>query len=807
ATEVPGAVIRYTLDRTVPTFPSSPVYTGPITVSATTMVRASLFVPGYSASAAVSETYFALDPALASFDSNLPLVVVDTFGEILVNTSLEHPFVSSASMTIEPGVDGRAALTDAAAYSGQTGVKCRGWSATIEKRNYPKFNYALETRNEAGGDLAVSLLGLPEESDWVLLGPFSDKTLMRDYLSYKWSSDMGQYAPRTEYFELYVNMDDGTIGVDDYVGVYLLVEKIKVGENRVDIAELDPTDNALPDVSGGYIFAQDRTEYESTFNTPMSGTWVHVSPGKDEITPEQIAYLTSYVTTVENVLASSTFADPVNGYAQYIDVDSFVDSFISIELARNTDGYGLSTYYYKDRDGKLVAGPVWDYNLTMGNAWYGRTWDPTGWKYSQTSQDDYYFYYRMLQDPNFVQAIVDRWTELRRGIFSDERVMQDIDDTAAYLDEAQQRNYEHYDTVPLAYNPAGDTGLYNVLETCIWPNFFVAGTYEGEVDVLRLWLQDRLAWMDAQFLAAPELSQDGGTIDIGAPVTASAAIGTVYYTTDGSDPRLPGGGLSPTAVAMGAQTSENVLIPTGANWQYLDSGKNLGTAWRAAAYDPPDPNPQAPSYFHPVFTPQELWKYGQAQLGYGDGDEATVVSYGPNPNSKYITTYFRHGFGLVKKSAITSLRLRLLCDDGAVVYLNGYEVARYNMPTGTISYTTPASSAIDGDAESQYHELAINVPVVLSRLVDGTNLIAVEVHQRSGTSSDISFDLELIGTGTNIGSSGQVSFLQNTLLTARAYDGTRWSGLTEAAFVVASPLAITEIMYNPPAPTAAEIAA
>ena len=130
-----------------------------------------------------------------------------------------------------------------------------------------------------------------------------------------------------------------------------------MGENRVDIAELDPTDNTLPDVSGGYIFAQDRTEYESTFNTPMSGTWVHVYPGKDEITPQQIAYLTSYVTTVENVLASANFADPVNGYAQYIDVDSFVDSFISIELARNTDGYGLSTYYYKDRDGKLVAGP------------------------------------------------------------------------------------------------------------------------------------------------------------------------------------------------------------------------------------------------------------------------------------------------------------------------------------------------------------------------------------------------------------------------------------------------------------------
>ena len=180
-------------------------------------------------------------------------------------------------------------------------------------------------------------------------------------------------------------MDGGVIGQEDYCGVYVLVEKIKQGENRVDIEKLEPTDNTVPDVTGGYIFAKDRTEYESTFSTAHSGTWVNVYPGKDEITQAQKNYLTAYVNEVETVLWGANFADPVNGYAKYIDVDSFIDSLISVELAKNVDGYGLSSYFYKDRNGKLVAGPVWDYNLTMANAWYGGTWNPAGWKYAGSS--------------------------------------------------------------------------------------------------------------------------------------------------------------------------------------------------------------------------------------------------------------------------------------------------------------------------------------------------------------------------------------------------------------------------------------
>ena len=402
-----------------------------------------------------------------------------------------------------------------------------------------------------------------------------------------------------------------------------------------------------------------------------------------------------------------------------------------VELAKNIDGYRLSSYFYKDRDGKIVSGPVWDYDLSLGNADYNTGWMPDGWYYSILSDSDYPYYRRLFEDPDFAQAYVDRWTELRRDVLSEDRLIGDIDDAAAYLDEAQRRNFQRWP----------------VLGVELWPNWYVGATYADELNFMRTWLDGRLAWIDSQSPTAPRLSQDGGTIEPGVPVTISAPDGAIYYTTDGSDPRLPGGAISPAAVALGEVLSDTEFITAGAFWQYLDIGTNLGTAWRKLDYD------------------RTSWRLGPAQLGYGDADEATVVSYGPNAGNKYVTTYFSRAFEIDDASALDGLRLRLLCDDGAVVYLNGQEVLRTNMPTGTVSYNTFASSAIAGDAESQFQEFVIDPARLLdgaSALLDGTNLIAVEVHQCSATSSDISFDLEL--TGTSTGASGQVSFDENTLL-------------------------------------------
>jgi hypothetical protein len=183
--------------------------------------------------------------------------------------------------------------------------------------------------------------------------------------------------------------------------------------------------------------------------------------------------------------------------------------------------------------------------------------------------------------------------------------------------------------------------------------------------------------------------------------------------------------LAAFVVLAHAQTT---LVPAGATWKYLDNGSNQGTAWRDASFV------------------DSTWASGPAQLGYGDGDEATVVSFGPNSSAKYITTYFRHAFNVTNPAAFTSLNLQLKRDDGAVVYLNGTEVYRSNMPTGTISYTTPASAAASDDGGTW-----LSASLSSSLLVSGANVLAVEIHQSSGTSSDISFDLLLSGSsGVNV---------------------------------------------------------
>jgi hypothetical protein len=166
------------------------------------------------------------------------------------------------------------------------------------------------------------------------------------------------------------------------------------------------------------------------------------------------------------------------------------------------------------------------------------------------------------------------------------------------------------------------------------------------------------------------------------------------------------------------------VIATGAVWRYLDDGSDPGTAWRQPDYD--DGN----------------WKLGAAKLGYGQGDEATVVGYGPNATNRYITTYLRGTFGVANPADFSSLLLSLKRDDGAIVYLNGTEVFRSNMPTGAVNFVTLASSSATGTNETTF----LTTTVSSNLLVVGTNLVAVEVHQDSPASTDLGFDLELAGT-------------------------------------------------------------
>ena len=289
--------------------------------------------------------------------------------------------------------------------------------------------------------------------------------------------------------------------------------------------------------------------------------------------------------------------------------------------------------------------------------------------------------------------------------------------------------------------------------------------------------------IDAPDLQINGLNQSGGEIAAGDVLTLSADQ-TIYFTTDGSDPRDVGGGINANALPFNAtEVSSTIFARNSSVWRFQDNGVDLGTAWIDPAFDDTD------------------WESGTGQLGFGDGDEATLI----NDTNDRITTYFRKTFD-VAEGDFTSVTLNLLRDDGAVVYLNGVEVARSNLPVaGPILFDTTASSAVGGSQEDVYHEIAI--PTNLLRA--GSNTFAIEVHQVSTSSSDVSFDAELVVT-TPADGAENIVLDASTNIRARTFSNGQWSALQNAVFAIPgsqSDLRISELHFNPAAPSASEIAA
>ena len=523
----PGAVIRYTLDGSDPTETSGESYAGPIQVFDSTRIRARVFEPGLAPGPVITRFYAKLAADLLGFSSNLPIVVVDTFGG-----GINQTFLAETLTSVIPTTGARASILDTPGFTGPAGLRIRGSSST----GFPKKQYFLETWDEGRGDLDVSLLGMPSESDWILYAPYTDKTLMRDVLAFKWSNDIGRYAVRTRFVEMFLRTTWGPVAYSDYVGVYVLQEKIKQDPNRVNLVDIQPEDSVAPEVTGGYIIKKDRLDPgDSGFLTSTGQRLAYVEPKEEEITTAQATYLGGYINQMESALYGPNFVDPVLGYPAYLDADSFIDHHILVEMTKNIDGFRLSSFMFKDRGGKLNMGPIWDYNLTLGNANYLNGWLPTGWYYDLLGDGDYPWFRRLFQDPDFRMRYADRWYALRGGAFRTPTLLADIDAYATLLGESQVRNYVRWP----------------ILGTYIWPNWYIGLTYQDEINWMKQWLSDRLTWMDSQFPAPPAFNHAAGQVPIGFELTISAAAGGIYYTLDGSDPRLPGGAISPTALTYG----------------------------------------------------------------------------------------------------------------------------------------------------------------------------------------------------------------------------------------------------------------
>ena len=626
----PAAAIRYTTDRTIPK-ESSPAYTAPISIERSTVVMARTFEEGLVRSPLVTRTYVKLGADVANFSSNLPLVVVNTFGKQFIDSQTNRVLTPVYIAFFDAPKGGRARLTDPPDYAGPAGMRYRGESSY----GWPKRQYALEIRDELGYDRDAALLGLPAESDWILNGPYSDKSLMRNVLSYGWSNAIGRYAPRTRFVEMFLNVGTADLRYSHYVGVYVLTEKIKRARDRVDIAEIYPSETEGPGLTGGYIFKKDKPDPGSpgfaTAHNPSlwyvypAGAAPPVAAGEPKprvrvMTAAQKAYLTSFLNQFESALYGANFRDPELGYAKYIDVGSFIDHHIVVELTKNIDGFRLSTYMYKDREGKLNMGPVWDYNLSLGNANYLSGWLPTGWYYSQLSDTDYPWWRRLFQDSDFDLQYRERWFELRQGPLSLERVLGTVDENSALLAEAAARNFQRWRIL----------GRYD------WPNWHIPATWEDEVQWMRNWIAERVRWMDSTLLPAPQFSHNGGAIEPGLALEITAPVGRAVYTINGPDPMDASGNPVPEAVEYSAP----IVLSTNAR---VRARAKAGGAWSVVKeatfvveppplrvteimYKPVPPDPPG-SYSATDFEFVEIRNVGSEPIALGDARFARGISF------------------------------------------------------------------------------------------------------------------------------------------------------------------------------------
>ena len=475
STTTAGAQLRYTTDGRAPTA-TSPVYTGPLTLTRSTEVRAQAFVGGAAVGEPGSAQYVATNVTTAH---DLPVVVLDSYGAGAVGDDWR----STAFMAFAPSPGGTTNLTAAPELVSRAGYHLRGQSS----RMFAKLPYRLELRDNTDDDLDLPLLGMPAESDWVLRGPFSDKSLVREALVLDLGRELGLQVPRYRFVEVYVNEDAQPVSSDDYRGVYLLLETIKNQKNRLDLKSLDEDDVTPPKVEGGYILKFEWLAAEGTTLTctGSSSCWTDLElHDPEELVPAQQAYITDYVQRFHDALHSSDPANPTTGYPAYIDVDSFVDQVVVNELSREMDSYIRSQYFYKDRGGKLVAGPLWDYDLAFGVGGYFGNEQTSGWQFDQVRTPAGNDWFRtLMHEPTFVNRVKVRWQELRRGALSDANLRTRLDVLTAPLSAAATRNFQKY--------PNLTTSLIGPFITSTTP------TWQGQVQDLRSWLLRRTAWLDS----------------------------------------------------------------------------------------------------------------------------------------------------------------------------------------------------------------------------------------------------------------------------------------------------------------------
>ncbi|MSQ79546.1 MAG: T9SS type A sorting domain-containing protein [Flavobacteriaceae bacterium] len=410
------------------------------------------------------------------FTTHLPLFYINTNGQGIP----DNPAITADMGVVDNGKDQNHLGDPFNGFLSKIKIETRGSSS----QGFPQRQYAMTTCDSNGGQLAVKLLGFPKESDWILYASYTDKSMMRNTLAYYMSREMGWYASRTRFIEVIIN--------GQYVGVYELMEKLKLDNDRVDLPDVLSSTNKGDSITGGYLMKVDRVKQSglgvwtspiTSFNSQAKNYSIQtVDPDIPNITQPQVNYIKNWMDSFELNLNSALYSDPAKGYHTRIDANSFIDFYIVNEVSKNIDGYRLSNFMYKQRKslgGRLYAGPVWDFNLGFGNANYCNGWDTTTWNDCGYSNIPFWFE-KLLRDNNYKRQFKCRWTELRKGLLKTQNISNYIDSTAEYLSLPAKRHF----------------AKWQILGTYVWPNWYIGNTYQEEVNWLKKYVRGRMNWMD-----------------------------------------------------------------------------------------------------------------------------------------------------------------------------------------------------------------------------------------------------------------------------------------------------------------------
>ncbi len=377
-----------------------------------------------------------------NFSSHLPIVIIDTKGtEPPINTVFNQetnlfepikgldPYVDGTIQIIDNGKINQ--LDDNPASQSKIKIKRRGNSSM----NYAKPQYLVKLVTQSGQDNELSLLGMGADNEWVINGSMTDKSMMRNYLSYRVASQFMAYTPDTKYCEVVLKDN----GIYTYQGVYLLGESVKQGLDRVNISNYKPAENY-----NSYMVRRDRYDEEAimldtyaTTNKLSEGYLGLRYPSKYSVTPKMIEYIENDISKIEKVIYSNQYSI-FSTYPEYIDVDSFVDYFLINEFFANYDAGNNSTYMYKNTAGKLCIGPVWDFDGAIDN-YTEEPLDVTSMAFQISPWFD-----RLITDKSFVQKLEKRYSKLRREYLSEETIMNTIEQIQAHIGPAQEREWQRW---------------------------------------------------------------------------------------------------------------------------------------------------------------------------------------------------------------------------------------------------------------------------------------------------------------------------------------------------------------------------